>query len=570
MAFNATLVGSPAFVVADAGWGNAISLNGSTQYGTLQTTGGPLDWLNTDSWTIHARVLTSQSTGNPVILGAKDAGNTTNIWYLALLSGQPQFVLNGTGGFSAQASASVADGTWHLITVVVEQCKRIRIYIDGSQSGATQAGGPWVIPAAVGNAYVGGWNGAGSFNGQISELCMVKAAMYQANFTAPSSPFSASQLGQQLLFHFDESTGATTAVDSNTANQLTVLPQDPSIVYSPYNWLTTAPFAITTNYGAYLRMQFTGTTCALRFDNLRTNTPYSYVKARIDGGAWTTFRVDGAILNLTPTPLFSQRHILELVVRSTNGNGTDRWGQTTTSPPPVSVTLTGILVDNGATLQTPVRRKLNILVYGDSITEGADSVANSDTIVQDAALGTGYLLSHALPAEVGTVAFSGQGIYSSLSPYPPLTTSYASLWYNVPRSFSPPPDAVLYLLGQNDQSTAANITGALTTVLQAMLVNAPQAKHFVITPVSQANANAIAAAATGINDSRVKLVTTSGWVTLSGPNIIALDSSDGVHPYAEQYLGQIVDRIAAAVFNSLISSGTGGSGVVLVGHGSIS
>ena len=105
----------------------------------------------------------------------------------------------------------------------------------------------------------------------------------------------------------------------------------------------------------------------------------------------------------------------------------------------------------------------DLLVYGDSITEGVLTLGGSqaaDTDHNDASVVYSYALAALLGTEIGVVGFGATGLSRGGSGgVPALGESWNQLWDGVPRSFSPRPDLILFNEGTNDGSN--NITAQL-------------------------------------------------------------------------------------------------------------
>lgn len=318
----------------------------------------------------------------------------------------------------------------------------------------------------------------------------------------------------------------------------TVTMDNAAILYSPFNWGVTAQSAKTINSGAYLKVIFGGTSCRLTSDTSSNLPPYSEFWTRVDGGPCTQH----VLTNGNPTiavaaGLVNRKHLLEVVIKSTSET-IDRWTQQRTA-----IVFTGLLLDNGATVTAPVRKPFNILIFGDSITEGVRvngfaGIAN-DTDRNDAFQVYSWLLSQELPAEVGVVGFGATGINTSGSGNVPLLAkSYGYLWAGHPRSFSDPePDLIIYNEGTND---GASISAGIVAVVRALLQTAPNAKQLLLLPFNRSHASDLKAAVTTVGNSKVSFGDTTGFFNAS-------DSSDSLHPYGYAHLSFIAPKMAILV-----------------------
>jgi lysophospholipase L1-like esterase len=98
---------------------------------------------------------------------------------------------------------------------------------------------------------------------------------------------------------------------------------------------------------------------------------------------------------------------------------------------------------------------VNILVYGDSITEGVLALGGSqkfDTDHNDASVVYSYVLGGLLGAEIGVIGFGYNALtHPGSGGVAPLGQAWNQLWDGVPRNFSTPkPDLIVLNEGTND------------------------------------------------------------------------------------------------------------------------
>ena len=155
----------------------------------------------------------------------------------------------------------------------------------------------------------------------------------------------------------DSSAGATTT---------TIDPSNSAIIYSPFNWNVVTGMASSVNSGAYFRVIFSGARVQLSTDTSPDTSPYSQLWARVDNQGWQLFTLTAGNPTLTIASGLdtSKDHMLEVVVKATSIT-LNRWTSSQTI-----VQITGIVLDPFATVKAPIRRTKNVLIYGDSITEG--------------------------------------------------------------------------------------------------------------------------------------------------------------------------------------------------------
>jgi len=155
-------------------------------------------------------------------------------------------------------------------------------------------------------------------------------------------------------------------------------------------------------------------------------------------------------------------------------------------PSATAVIFTGVTIGGGGTLAVhpPRRRPLNVLIYGDSITEGVRTLGyegiQNDTDRNDAVRDYSYQLSQSLPVEIGVVGFGATGTtHGGSGGVPALPVTWNQLWDGEPRVFSPPPDLVIYNEGTNDGSS---ITATLLQVVKGIANVAPMARQLLLLP----------------------------------------------------------------------------------------
>lgn len=357
-------------------------------------------------------------------------------------------------------------------------------------------------------------------------------------------------------------TYSATASATPSASAPNIAPNDPNIVYSPYNWDRTSARALTVCGGAYFRALIAGspTAITLNFDvSSMTGTFPSKIAYRIDGGGWTEATVAATVAVPLPSATSAwTEHLIEVAVKSTT-QSVNRWA----SPYATAVKFTGITTTPGTCTTAAIQSAgLRGIVLGDSITEGNGIFSNSGdaTVQSDATLGFAFRLRDFLGAEVGVVGFGGLGLtVGGNGNVPALTSSWKLNAASLNRSFTSAPDFAVVNIGTNDSRqsvTSATFQAALTTFLNDAIATLPSSTKIVVllpfggyygTTVFQA---AIAAAT---DPTRIAFVDTTGWFNTA-------NSSDGIHPYGYADLSNLGPRTAAAVKAALLGSGGSGSG----------
>lgn len=326
---------------------------------------------------------------------------------------------------------------------------------------------------------------------------------------------------------------------------VTVTPDNAAIVYSPYNWQVTALAATTWNPGAYFRTLFTGAACAVTFDMSVAVVPYSQFWWRVDNGPWTLASVAASVaLNIpaiTTNNAAVPFHRLEVVVKSMDiASGVNRWAAAS----PGAVRFTGIMLATGASLLAPGRAPLNVLIYGDSITEGARTLgeASATTVADmDAMFGWAFEQGRLLGAEVGIVGFSGTGYLNPAYSVPAFPGSYAFLAAGLARSFAPGPDLVVVNHGQNDGS--ADVKAAAVSAVNGLLAACPAAKVVLLNPLPPGDNTFLQAAVAACTaPGRAAWVSTAGFfIKAAGADAVQ------VHPSGPNDVGLIAPRVAGAL-----------------------
>ena len=291
------------------------------------------------------------------------------------------------------------------------------------------------------------------------------------------------------------SIGAPARASVSSSAPVTVSPTDGSLYFSPYGWLVTPASASTIQAGAYMKVLFSGNSVTLTFDVSNMVTPVSQVYARIDEGPLLHYLVQPSLVLAVPannTHGDVPYHTLELRVKST----TERAARWAAAGPSTRVVLTSLTLEAGGALAPWLPSGVNLLVYGDSISEGVLTLGGSqpdDTDHNDNSVCWSSALGPLLGAEVGVVGFGATGLSRGGSGgVPALGVSYNQLWEGVPRSFTPRPDLVILNEGTNDGAT--NITAAYTAVLAGIVAAAPGTPIAVLLPFNGAEAACLQAA----------------------------------------------------------------------------
>lgn len=552
MSYNGTAVGSPTYESGSAGFGSAIVLNGLTQYVGFSGV-GPFGLITTGaSWTVSARFKTLIASGQYVIASSYLAG-TGPVFYISVQDGVANCYIDGIGTMTG--GTSLANGAYHEVKLQCLDGKRATLWVDGAlsvTSNGTFSG------RVADTAWIGGYVSPTLYwPGSLQDV-----AVYANGNTPPYRTYTpaAAQLPTTALYRAlysldgnvnDSATAYTTVAYSNSA-----------LTFSPYNWSLSSN---STGYfsqspGAYMRTLFTGTKLFLLFDTIANTdnaTDPPLVSVRIDGGAWTDYRALG-ITDATPVALANTRHYLEVALRAYDD--IERWGTPTTDPRS-AIVIKGIAISSSGVMLKPPVRPYNILIYGDSITDGTRVLGNtdSDTADNDPKRSWGWSFAQNVFAETGIVAYGGQAIDGTAHTVtvPPLKDSWNYQKDSTARDFTTAqPDLILTLMGQNDDGgVTATVQASFTTVLRGLLAACPHARIVCMGPLAQTQAAAISGAVAAIGSGRITYVNTTGWI----PGFTSLDSVDGVHPYAADLVGIIAAKVAPYAYSALTAAtGSGG------------
>lgn len=311
---------------------------------------------------------------------------------------------------------------------------------------------------------------------------------------------------------------------------MTIAHNDAAIVYSPWNWHIDGSRALSNNAGAYFKVMLIGTPTAvsLTFDVSSMAAVASKIAYRVDCTGWQIVNVAASVTVTLPsyTAAWAKR-TLEVRIHSTS-ESYDRWS----SPHATAVKFTGITTTPGSvTAVAPVVMQLRGVYYGDSITEGINTVGTSgdSTVRSDSTLSYASLTADLLGAEIGVIGFGRQGIIrTGNGSVPNLQDAYALQAAGLARSFSTPVDFIAINHGTNDNgvSTPGDFITGYTAFLNSLMgVAAYPTKIIVMVPFNGAyGVSVYRTIIAATNDpTRIRLLDTSGWWA-SG------DGLDAVHP----------------------------------------
>gem|GEM_PF-3348352 len=154
-----------------------------------------------------------------------------NVYILFNVSGDQDRIVyrlytSGTSYVYTYYNVTLADGWHHLAAVFdnenTESSDLFATYLDGSlvASGTAIDWTPG-LPNTSGPFYLGGYAGLNSFPGWLEDARISTSVRYSgASYTVPTAPFAA-DASTAALWHFDETPGTTTFLDSANDNTLT-------------------------------------------------------------------------------------------------------------------------------------------------------------------------------------------------------------------------------------------------------------------------------------------------------------------------------------------------------------
>jgi lysophospholipase L1-like esterase len=412
--------------------------------------------------------------------------------------------------------------------------------------------------------------------------------------TAADSSITAAGYGGIYLYDAGTSDSGGVHIDNfSAATATTTVPvSDANLAWSPYNWYASGSVnKQSNNPGAYVKGGFTGTSLAVNVDV----SPLTAASAAAGDYPVIFYAVDPT--DPTNPADFTSRQLTAsdasialasglaggshnfILYFTATGVGVDRW----TTPSNV-LRITGFAIDSGAgtvaaTGALAVRAK-NLLVFGDSVTEGRQN-ATTTGVVASAFASYANGVARQLNAEVGIIAFQGQGYtsaHAAAGNVPPLWTSASDAqtsWNKFDATHSrlsggalaPAADFVLVAMGQNDTpATDASLEAIEQGFMTAVRAAAPAARVLVLVPFSLAKESAITAGFAAQADANSRLIDLGS----AGQSIQSSNSSDGVHPTVagQGLLSTAVQSalaLSASISGSALERGKPGQTITLAG-----
>jgi hypothetical protein len=351
---------------------------------------------------------------------------------------------------------------------------------------------------------------------------------------------------------------------------------DPGLYFSPYNTYSDGAgrllptnvragshYALWIHPGSYLKTSFTGTAAALLLDaGTISEGGFPRLTWSVDNRPLQSKILESGARSLPLAHgLAPGIHALVVYLSATDANY-DRW-----KTPLEAVKIRGVELDSGGTLALPTGpvsiARSNAIFFGDSITEGAWTLGNSNRIVQghyvdwvansDAVYAWPTILASALGFEFGNCGSAAMSWLSPARPayLPPLPEAWDSYFEGHSRLYggklAPGPDYVFVNMGTNDGNRDTSQAAAkwLAAIRSAVGRKTPVV---VIIPFGQQNRDSLQRAIGAVRDPFVFKVDlgprwAQGLDHYGQPSLVAFD---GLHPRAV-VSGLYAALVAAAV-----------------------
>jgi hypothetical protein len=158
--------------------------------GLFDGTSDRVVYADSNSWHFAAGDFTIESWVYIVSNGGVIANNQS-AWYLYADNSQVifEFSANGSNFTTVTRTCSISNATW----AHVAACRSgsdLRLFVNGVQAGATYSIGTTSLFNSTGTMNIGNLVGtSSSWNGNLDEVRITKAARYTANFTPPTAAF---------------------------------------------------------------------------------------------------------------------------------------------------------------------------------------------------------------------------------------------------------------------------------------------------------------------------------------------------------------------------------------------
>ena len=327
-------------------------------------------------------------------------------------------------------------------------------------------------------------------------------------------------------------------------NALIIPANDTRIYHTEYNWYADKTFGFieTANPGAYIKVNFTGSSIGIALAPPLLNITYATLTWSIDEGPEQNEKLPAPenFIQLASNLNKTTQHSLYLFVK--NAEHEDRW-----YGPGIRIRILNFTIDDDATLIAPKLASKRMIAYWDSIGEGIG--VYGDLPSSDAHATWAFALAPALDAELSLVAWGAQGYtVGGTGNTPPLWNSNgeanSSTWKWIsskyPRSFEVCPDYFINGHGTNDGLKKINpdlVSAAALGWLKEVRQTCPTSKVFLVVPFGRFMEDAIIKAYQSYQEIQYDHSTVliqlgergSKGLTQWGATFEAVD---GIHPWA--------------------------------------
>lgn len=258
--------------------------------------------------------------------------------------------------------------------------------------------------------------------------------------------------------------------------------------FSPYNWHSGTDVRVSVNPGAYLSTVFDGTYCGLRVGNNHlvgvSAIKWPRIRWSVDNGPWQTQQLTSSVPVIQiASGVSDTNHTLKAYFLSSDAY-TSRWDAD------MSIRVSGVILNGGKTISAPTIRNDQLIVYGDSITEGAwiegpPTDLNNYSVYADATDSYINALAETLGCEYGSCAFGGQSWQSVFNSDIPDLPDAWDFYYSTNSRLSsgllvPTPEYLICNMGANGGlSTSSDLTTWLGDV---RIAAGPSCKIVVVVP----------------------------------------------------------------------------------------
>ncbi|MCW2959913.1 MAG: hypothetical protein JWM90_300 [Thermoleophilia bacterium] len=209
-----TMTGTPTAPAGQAGFAEAIGLNGTTQHARAAA---HASFNQTNDYSVQARFKASGiAVAFPTLVEESSGGcaGTCNFALQFVQSGSKFQATTTVGGvqYVVQTTAvGLTDGLWHSATMTVDSGNTLRLYVDGGLAGSIALPGPSDTPA--GGVYIGASQtlaAASRFTGQLDDVRILGRALSAAEVAG----YDASVAPHGTLMWDSSPTGAGVALAS--------------------------------------------------------------------------------------------------------------------------------------------------------------------------------------------------------------------------------------------------------------------------------------------------------------------------------------------------------------------